>query len=417
MDLFERKIALLEKREQAWSEKVAGLQNSLRIEYHARVRFENENKMLRLQLGQEPQPTVTEAAVVQQQQDDQVLPVVQDNVLISPQKFEPDWVPDPSQGMPAVTYATTDQIFPEAVSITIDDPEATQQAYTATVNPTWDGPEVFTPVTQNMVKPEHQWTSFELAMAEPTRYDFSPVDDMPLYSNLTTTSWQVQPSPPAVWQCATKLRAPVSQLDHLIMNVIEAHLSSNTDGSGRRLLSTDLPPVQCLMSNSGNSNTSRMEPSLAWTMKCYNTLLSTRGFSLLPERLASFIVMYRFLHWQTTRSDLAYKQLYEWQKPRPSQLTIPHPQWMDFLPWPKLRDLVINDQERYGSLEFQRDYAENVSINFHYPPAKAVTLIDGQLRISELLQRHIADLNTASMRRPFADKYPELREVCRFEEV
>lgn len=433
--LLENRITLLEKREQDWSERVCQLQDAVRFEYQARLRSDEENRMLRAQLGQEPQQQApVGGAVVQQQQqgqqrNDQALPVVQSGVLISPEKFEQDWVPGPSQGLPVSTYAPADQIFPTAMSF--EDPENSQQVYAVTAAPTWDGSEVFEHAHPNMqvVKADPAWASFDMAIdQEPARYGNTntnssttyPVDInvQPLYSEIP--SWPAQPSPPTgAWQCATKLRAPVTQLDHLVMAVVDAHLSSlsSTDDSNRQLLSADLPPVQALISPPGNSTSPRLPPALSWVMKCYNTLLSTRGFSLHPERLASFIVMYRFVQWQTTRSDAAYKCLYEWQRPCPAQLAIPHPQWMDFLPWPKLRERVINDQERYDSMEFQRDYATNLRINFPYHPSKTVVNLNGQLKVTELMERHLADLNVATMMRPFAEKYPELADVCRFEEV
>jgi hypothetical protein len=46
-----------------------------------------------------------------------------------------------------------------------------------------------------------------------------------------------------------------------------------------------------------------------------------------------------------------------------------------------------------------------------------VVVLNGQIKVSEIMERHVGNSRNASMRRPFAEKYPELRDVCRFEEV
>lgn len=52
---------------------------------------------------------------------------------------------------------------------------------------------------------------------------------------------------------------------------------------------------------------------------------------------------------------------------------------MDLLPWPKLRERVINERDRYDCLKFQRDYAANIRINFPYHPSNVrQRLAEGQ---------------------------------------
>ncbi|TVY55444.1 hypothetical protein LCER1_G005421 [Lachnellula cervina] len=133
-------------------------------------------------------------------------------------------------------------------------------------------------------------------------------------------------------------------------------------------------------------------------MARYSAILSYRGFPLIPEKLASFMCMYRFVQWQISPTYETYKRLHDWQTPRPSQIIIPHPAWMDLPPWGKFREKVIENQARYDNLEFQNDYASNFSV-------------------SPLMDRHLSDISNMSMKKPFADKYPEFQDVCRFEEV
>ena len=90
---------------------------------------------------------------------------------------------------------------------------------------------------------------------------------------------------------------------------------------------------------------------------------------------------------------------------------------MDLPPWGKFREKVIENQARYDNPEFQNDYASNFSVNFQHDPMKALIFENGQIMVSPLMDRHLSDINNMSMKKPFADKYPEFRDVCRFEEV
>lgn len=89
---------------------------------------------------------------------------------------------------------------------------------------------------------------------------------------------------------------------------------------------------------------------------------------------------------------------------------------MDLPPWGAFREKVIQNQDRYDNVEFQNDYASNLSVNFP-DPMQALIFEDGQIKVSKLLDRHLSDISNMSMKKPFALKYPEFRDVCRFDEI
>jgi hypothetical protein len=152
-------------------------------------------------------------------------------------------------------------------------------------------------------------------------------------------------------------------------------------------------------------------------MSRYSAVLSGRGFAHIPEKLASFMAMYRFVQWQIAPNYNTYQALYDWQAPRPSQLLFPHPAWMDLPPWPKFRDKIIENQHIYGTPEFQLCYVSNFTINWPHDPLQALVFKDGHITISPKLERHISTLEPMSMKKAFADKYPEFRDVCIFSDV
>lgn len=152
-------------------------------------------------------------------------------------------------------------------------------------------------------------------------------------------------------------------------------------------------------------------------MARYAAVLSNRGFALIPEKLASFMCMYRFIQWHISPDYGTFKSLHDWQAPCPNQLSVAHPAWMDLPPWPLFRNKVIQNQDRYDNVEFQNDYASNLSVNFPYDPMEAVDFEEGQIMVSVKMDKHLSSLDNMSMKLPFALKYPEFRDVCRFDEV
>jgi len=96
---------------------------------------------------------------------------------------------------------------------------------------------------------------------------------------------------------------------------------------------------------------------------------------------------------------------------------IPHCAWMDLPPWGKFRDRVIENQSKYDTPEFQRDYTENFTVNFPFDPMKALIFDAGSMLISPVLERHLGDIGNMSMKKAFGDKYPEFRDVCRIDDV
>ena len=251
--------------------------------------------------------------------------------LLIPQKVALDWMPGgsnaswpqstlpshisplPADSTASAPYANDTTMYPTAPMRTNayaeDEAEAGQPMYAqaAQAIPIWDDPTVFgsqNAHSQSLTKPAPAWAPFHPAFSQPSRFadlqqsGFADVinNDNPSYL-ATNTSWQRQPSVYA-WQISTKLKAPVTQVDHLMLSVIHSqrHMAITTGLSGEDLVGPDFPPVQVLFDQPGPS---KPPTSLTEVMARYAQVLSNRGFALIPEKLASFMCMYRFVQWQS----------------------------------------------------------------------------------------------------------------------
>ena len=276
-------------------------------------------------------------------------------------------------------------------------------------------------ITQTLSKSVLAWSPIDPTFSHhqhPSRFpdmQMSGFSDMVDQQTYSSTCWQNQPQI-YYWQMPTKLKPPVTYLDQLMHSVIHAqrHLFATNEASREELVAS-FPSVHLLFNQPGPPQKTPSE--MTKLMEKYALVLNTRDFPLIPEKLASFMCMYRFIQWQIAPSYSTYNNLHEWQTPRPSQLMIPHCAWMDLPPWGKFRDRVIENQSKYDTSEFQRDYTENFTVNFPFDPMKALIFEGGRMLISPVLERHRGDIGNMSMKKAFGDKYPEFRDVCRIDEV
>ena len=237
------------------------------------------------------------------------------------------------------------------------------------------------------------------------------------YPITASTSWQNQPSTYA-WQITTKLKPPTTFMDHLMLSAIQAqrHLAATGEVPPNESVGYSYPPVHLLF-NQPSTKAPPFSKAVTDVMSQYNTVLSHRNITMIPERVGSFMAMYRFVQWQINPTLTSYQKLHEWQAPRASQLMIPHPAWMDFPPWGKFRDKIIENQDIYDTQEFHRDFASSTHINWKGDPMTTLVFVDGEMRASEQLEEYLKDLGKFTMARAFLEKYPEFKDICRADEA
>ncbi|KAF2734487.1 hypothetical protein EJ04DRAFT_512468 [Polyplosphaeria fusca] len=101
--------------------------------------------------------------------------------------------------------------------------------------------------------------------------------------------------------------------------------------------------------------------------KLFTDILRTfPDISGLPEQVAIVFIMFLVMRWQIDPSPENYERLPDWVTPRASQLFVPHPCWIDHLPWPKLRDKVIASQPFTAFDSFFIPFTTTISLNWPY---------------------------------------------------
>ncbi|KIW03661.1 uncharacterized protein PV09_04983 [Verruconis gallopava] len=89
----------------------------------------------------------------------------------------------------------------------------------------------------------------------------------------------------------------------------------------------------------------------------------------LPEQVAVIYIMFLIARWEADPTKENYELLPEWVRPLPCQLFTPHPCWLDYLPWPRLRDAAVQTTPFTSFDTFFVPYTTTLSLNWPYAPS------------------------------------------------
>ncbi|MCJ1306732.1 hypothetical protein MMC25_000375 [Agyrium rufum] len=140
----------------------------------------------------------------------------------------------------------------------------------------------------------------------------------------------------------------------------------------------------------------------------------------LAEQVAILYHMFATMRWQIAPTQANYQHLPDWIKPLECQFTIPHPAWIDHVPWPAMRDEMVRTWRQYPFDNFFIPYTTTVSLNWmssgsEHPHDVLVPLERGseEFVMSAEFERHMLDLDNWSLGEAFRKAYPVLGKLCR----
>ncbi|ESZ98471.1 hypothetical protein SBOR_1133 [Sclerotinia borealis F-4128] len=195
---------------------------------------------------------------------------------------------------------------------------------------------------------------------------------------------------------------PTCGVDTLLMNIIRTQKEMAQQGASiAQIIGPPQPSMKAIIYPEDPNQT-----HIASTM--ISNLLTNLAVRGLPERAGCLYLMYHICQWQIHPSSSTYGYLTDWSSPRPSQLITAHPVWADSIFWGKLRDKVIENQERYANEEFQNAYILCINANWPRPDLEAFRFEGNDIYITEDFETHIRNLSNWSLDERFAARYPEL---------
>ncbi|OCL01880.1 hypothetical protein AOQ84DRAFT_328306 [Glonium stellatum] len=210
---------------------------------------------------------------------------------------------------------------------------------------------------------------------------------------------------PHPWSVHVKLVPPTCPLDDIMTSFVASRRFILAQG-GSEL--TAAGPAQPSMA--GLLKLDTIAPIHAVSQVLTDVIAKIESINSLPEKVGSLWLTSQFLRWQISPTRENYERLPEWVRPLPSQNTIPHPLWMDYIPWPQMRDELVKDNLRYDQNEFFLPYVQQLSLNWPYKPMECVAVFSTgrEALINPAFELHIRNLENWSLGSTFSAAYPSL---------
>jgi hypothetical protein len=220
-------------------------------------------------------------------------------------------------------------------------------------------------------------------------------------------------STPPAWSMLPKNCAPTCPLDNILLNFLQARQRDTNNGT--TILTPAYPSVSSLL-----NPTSNRDPNVDPISQLMTDIISKfPNISALPEQVATLFCMFLFMRWQVYPTPENYERLPDWLTPRPSQLFTAHPAWVDHLPFPRMRDRVINNYQDFPFENWFLPFTSGLSVNWPYEPVDClISTGDGGITtINPVFERHARRLDNWTLGPQFQEAFPELVDTANFKEI
>ncbi len=177
-------------------------------------------------------------------------------------------------------------------------------------------------------------------------------------------------------------------------------------------------PMQIVLGPSYPSVSSLLNPATnayvhPMTKVFTDILAAFPGVFRLPERVAILYYMFLNMRLSIDPSRETYNRLPWWARPTASQLSTPHPAWVDHVPFPRMREKLARE---HNSSEYLFDnffipFTSTISVNWPYEPEDAFYQMPngGELLINPVFERHLRRIENWTLGENFDKVYPQLR--------
>lgn len=219
------------------------------------------------------------------------------------------------------------------------------------------------------------------------------------------------PAPGAQWSIQVKNSAPTCPLDHLLLDFLsERHQRAAEGLPTAEVVGPKYPSVSSLLNPSNSAYSHPLS-------KVFTDILATfPDISALPERVAVLYIMFLVMRWQVLPTPENYDRLPPWMRPTASQLSEPHPAWIDHIPYPLMREHLA---KHWNPTEYLFDnffIPFTSTLRLGWPYEETDTLLqsaDGEeIMINPVFERHLRNNENWTLGEGFLRAFPSLAETC-----
>ncbi|KAF9886164.1 hypothetical protein FE257_011989 [Aspergillus nanangensis] len=225
------------------------------------------------------------------------------------------------------------------------------------------------------------------------------------HHHLTVLSPSSSISSSAIASVLPRHSSSVCPLDTILLDFMSSRRAMLAKGyTMDAVLGPSQPSLQAILHSENPT-------ALHATSRVLTEILSTFPHVALPEKAAFMFVMFRTMRWQLCPTDSNYEAMPRWLRPTAIQITIPHSAWIDNIPWPQVRDILIQNPEKYPHSVFSELYSQHVTINWPYGSMDTVFNQDDHVILNPIFEKHVRRLSNWTVSSQFKDYLPEMMDA------
>lgn len=205
----------------------------------------------------------------------------------------------------------------------------------------------------------------------------------------------------------TKNCPPTCPLDSLLQDFLDERRQRAAEGfPTHEIVGPRWPSISSLLNP--------MRESHPLSKVFIDILCTFPNISQLPERVAVLYAMFLVMRWQIDPTQENYDRLPDFVRPLPCQLYNPHPSWIDLLPFPAMREKLINDFAPPDVFPFENFFVPyTMTLSLNWPYEDTDTLLQGpesdELMINPVFERHLRKHENWTLGDAFARALPMLQ--------
>ncbi|KAI0974844.1 hypothetical protein F4678DRAFT_352789 [Xylaria arbuscula] len=197
-------------------------------------------------------------------------------------------------------------------------------------------------------------------------------------------------------------------LDSVLLDFMQERRQRAAEGvPAREVVGPEYPSIISLLNPADGS---RSHP----VSKVFTDILSKfSAICRVPEKVAVLYVMFLIMRWHISPTQENYELLPLFARPLEIQFTTPHPAWIDYLPFPMMREKFVREYESpdFHFEEIFVPYTLTLSLNWPYEETDAliVTSDGSETIINPVFLRHLLRLENWTLGDAFDEALPALR--------
>lgn len=215
---------------------------------------------------------------------------------------------------------------------------------------------------------------------------------------------------PTAFATPIKNTGPSCPLDSILLDFLQNRQREAAQGTPRqKLVGPPYPSVSSLLNPEKGAYSHPVSKVFTDILRTFPDIAS------LPDQVAVLYTMFLLMRWQIFPTQENYDRMPEWLTPRPTQLLQAHPAWMDYVPWPRMRDRLVTSHQDYPFEIWFIPFTRGLSVNWPYEATDCLlsTGDSDELLINPVFERHMRNLSNWSLGPLFAESYPNLVDVTR----